>query len=197
MNLPIEHHLLTKAEKLEDIQVVAAHPQALRQCHQWLGRNLPWAELKEVDSNGQGAKLAEQNPTWAAIASEQAAYFYDLEILVENIEDNLDNTTRFWVVGFQETKPSGHDKTAITFTLKKNRPGALFEVLEILKARNIDMSRIISRPSPEDKWNYRFYIDLVGHKEEDIIWEALHLIEKKTKDFRVLGAFPISPLDGQ
>lgn len=195
VNLRIEHHLLSHAKRLDAVKVVAAHPQALRQCRQWLQLNMPWAELKEMDSNAQGAQMAEQHHHWAAIASEQAAFIYRLPKLAINIEDMSDNTTRFWVIGEHITQPSGQDKTAIFFALKDNVPGGLFGVLQILAERKLNMSRIVSRPSPFAKWNYVFFVDIEGHAEDEVVWEACKLIEKKTSHFKLLGAFPLSPLD--
>lgn len=193
VGLAIHHCLLSTNGQLENIKKVVAHQQALGQCEAWLKNNLPWAETEAVDSNALAAKMAQTSPDLAAIASEQAAQLYQLNILESNIEDQEDNTTKFWVIGKDETQPSGEDKTAIIVSMT-NKPGALLDILTCFSQRDINMTRIISRPSTNKKWDYQFFIDVLGHKDDDNLKQALQEVESKVATFKLLGSFPISPL---
>ncbi|NPA71892.1 MAG: prephenate dehydratase [Gammaproteobacteria bacterium] len=191
--LEIHHCLLSKSESVETIKKVAAHPQALGQCEAWLKNNLPWVELVPVDSNALAAKMAKSDMSIAAIASEQAAQLYQLNVLETHIEDQADNTTKFWVLGREATQSSGEDKTAMIVSIS-NKSGALLEVLSCFNERDINMTRIISRPSPDKTWDYQFFIDVLGHQEDDALKAALEALHSKVAYFKLLGSFPISPL---
>lgn len=194
VDLRIHHCLLSKAESLESIKKVVAHPQALGQCRQWLENNMPWAEAEAVSSNALAAKMAQETTELAAIASEEAAQLYQLNVLQKHIEDQHDNTTKFWVLGKESTEPSGEDKTALILSIP-NKAGALLEVLKSFADRQISMTRIISRPSLNRKWDYLFYIDILGHKEESNVLQALNEVAEQAQFFKVLGSFPVSPLE--
>ena len=193
VELAIHHCLLSKSESSESIKKVVAHQQALGQCELWIKNNLPWVEIEAVDSNALAAKMAQSDASIAAIASEQAAQLYQLNILESNIEDQADNTTKFWVLGKEETQPSGDDKTAIIVSMK-NASGALLDVLACFSQRDINMTRIISRPSPDITWDYQFFIDVIGHKDDENLKQALQEVESKVAFFKLLGSFPVSPL---
>ncbi len=194
VDLRIHHCLLSKAESLESIKKVVAHSQALGQCRQWLENNMPWAEAEAVSSNALAAKMAQETTELAAIASEEAAQLYQLNVLQKHIEDQHDNTTKFWVLGKESTEPSGEDKTALILSIP-NKAGALLEVLKSFADRQISMTRIISRPSLNRKWDYLFYIDILGHKEESNVLQALNEVAEQAQFFKVLGSFPVSPLE--
>lgn len=193
VSLQIEHGLLSKAINHESIQKVLAHPQALGQCENWLKNNLPGVVVEAVDSNALAAQMAQKDASLAAIASEQAAYLYGLNILETHIEDQKDNTTKFWVVGKESTEISGDDKTAMILAMP-NKAGALLAVLSSFADRDISMTRIISLPSNETKWDYLFFVDVLGHQKEPLLAEALTEVAAKTTFFKLLGSFPISPL---
>jgi len=193
VEMEIHHCLLSKSPDVESIRKVVAHPQALGQCEEWLKNHLPWVEIEAVDSNALAAKMARENPELAAIASEQAAQLYQLIILEKHIEDSKDNTTKFWVVGREYTQPSGQDKTALILSIP-NKAGALLDILDCFKERNINMTRIVSRPSTDKNWDYLFFIDVLGHKDEEGLKQALTSVEEKAIFFKLLGSFPISPL---
>jgi chorismate mutase/prephenate dehydratase len=194
VELLIHHCLLSKADNPEEIQKVVAHPQALGQCEKWLANNMPWVESEAVSSNAWAAKMAQGDPSIAAIASEEAARLYDLNILQKHIEDQHDNTTKFWVIGREATEPSGEDKTAMILSIP-NKAGALLEVLKSFSDRNISMTRIISRPSHDKKWDYLFFIDVLGHQKEGNVKEALAEVSERALFFKILGSYPVSPLD--
>ena len=193
VSLAIHHCLMSKSTSHENIKKVVAHQQALGQCETWLKNNLPWAEIEAVDSNALAAKMAQEDESLAAIASEQAAQLYQLIILDSNIEDFKDNTTKFWVIGKEDTQPSGEDKTALILSIH-NKAGALLDILESFSKRNINMTRIVSRPSTDKTWDYLFFIDVLGHKDDENVKEALEEVESKAAFYKLLGSFPVSPL---
>jgi len=194
IDLAIHHCLLSKGNDLELIRKVVAHGQALGQCEHWLKNNMPWAELEAVDSNALAAKMAQEDGSLAAIASEQAAILYGLQVIEAHIEDQRDNTTKFWIIGKEGTQPSGEDKTAMIVSIP-NKAGALLELLACFSQRDISMTRIISRPATDRKWDYLFFIDILGHRSEPNVAEALKDVESKAAFFKLLGSFPLSPLE--
>jgi len=193
LELAIHHCLMSKSVSHEGIKKVVAHQQALGQCESWLKNNLPWAEIEAVDSNALAAKMAQSDNTLAAIASEQAAQLYQLIVLDTHIEDFTDNTTKFWVVGKEDTQPSGEDKTALILSIH-NKAGALLDILGCFSQRNINMTRIVSRLSTDKTWDYLFFIDVLGHKDDENLKAALQEVESKAAFYKLLGSFPVSPL---
>jgi chorismate mutase/prephenate dehydratase len=190
VTLPIHHYLLGKAESLEQVTHVYAHPQALAQCRQWLGDQLPSAELVPLNSNSEAARrVAEMGVNTAAIAASTAAEIYGLTVLAHNIEDESDNTTRFLIIGRQDVGPSGVDKTAL-LVATKNKPGALQSLLTPLAQSGISMTRIESRPSRKGIWEYVFFIDIEGHIGDTSVAEALNRLEHESSMFRILGSYP-------
>ncbi len=193
VELAIHHCLLSNSSELKEIKKVVAHRQALGQCEKWIKNNMPWVELEAVASNALAAKLAQQDTTLAAIASKQAAQLYELRVLESYIEDRADNMTKFWVLGKEPTQPSGEDKTAMVVSIK-NHAGALLDILSCFSQRNINMTRIISRPSEDKTWDYLFFIDVLGHQADDNVHQALNEVAQKSVFFKLLGSFPVSPL---
>ena len=142
-----------------------------------------------MSSNAEAARIVSGDPRGAAIAGRVAAEAYGVPVLVANIEDEPDNTTRFLVVGRDAVGPSGDDKTSVMFSFT-NRPGGLFHAIEVFARRGIDMVRIESRPSRLERWNYNFFIDLAGHRDDPDVAEALAELGERTVHLKVLGAFP-------
>lgn len=190
VTLRIHHYLLSKETELSHVHTVYAHPQALAQCRQWLTEELPDAELVPLNSNAEAAKKVASDPNGsAAIAANRAAEIYGLSVLVKNIEDEVDNTTRFLVIGGQNVGPSGVDKTAL-LVATKNKPGALQTLLTPLADSGISMTRIESRPSRKGIWEYVFFIDIEGHINEHPVADALDRLEQESSMFRILGSYP-------
>lgn len=187
--LRIEHNLLSRAGQLQGIERVYAHPQALAQCRQWLSINLPGANQEAASSNAAAAKLAVTDERAAAIASATAAEIYELKILSSNIEDDASNTTRFIVIGDQQSEPSRNDATTLVVSAP-HRPGGLRRMLEPFEAAGISMTRIESRPAREALWNYLFFIDVAGHKDDALLANALSQLSEETRFMRVLGSYP-------
>ncbi len=189
VTLRIHHYLLSKASDLSQLKTVYAHPQALGQCRKWLAQHLPTCELVPMNSNSEAAKNVMSDTSAAAIAANQAADIYDLSVLASNIEDEIDNTTRFLVIGTQDVGPSGSDKTALLVSTK-NKPGALQILLKPLADSGISMTRIESRPARTGIWEYVFFIDVEGHCEDPSLSKALQQLEQESSMCRVLGSYP-------
>jgi len=187
--LRIHHNLLTKEDDLNKIKKVYSHQQSFAQCRQWLDNNLPDVELIDVSSNAAAAEMAAKEKNTAAIAGETAAEIYKLNMLVANIEDEPDNTTRFLIIGQRETPASGEDKTSLLITTA-NRSGALLGILEPFAKNNISMSRIESRPSKSGTWDYVFFVDIDGHENDDDVKKALAELNKAATMVNILGSFP-------
>ncbi|HSS65142.1 MAG TPA: prephenate dehydratase [Gammaproteobacteria bacterium] len=191
VQLRIHHFLMAAQGDRSRIRRVCSHPQSLAQCRKWLDTNLISAERQAVSSNAEAARIAAKDPATAAIAGEVAAELYGLELLARNVEDEPDNTTRFLVIGTQSVARTGNDKTSVMFSAK-NRPGALFELLEAFKKRSVNMTRIESRPSRSGIWEYVFFIDVEGHASDENVSAALDDIDAHASFFKVLGSYPRS-----
>jgi len=187
--LPIHHCLMSASPTLADVARVCSHQQSLAQCRKWLDANLPRIERSPVSSNAEAARIASLDPGVAAIAGRVAAEIYALPVLVANIEDEPDNTTRFLVIGHERVAPSGDDKTAVMFWFR-DRPGGLFQAIEVFARRGMNMTRIESRPSRLQRWTYVFYVDVVGHRDDEQLREALEELAQRTDFCKVIGSFP-------
>lgn len=186
--LRIHHHLLVKDPE-HKIHRVYSHAQSLGQCRLWLDQNYPNIERIAVSSNAEAAKRASQEWGAVAIASEAAAELYQLQQLAINIEDQPDNTTRFLIIGKQNTLSSGDDKTSIMVSAR-NEPGALYQMLEPFHQTGISMTRIESRPAKSGTWNYVFFIDFEGHAADAHIAPVLENLRNISADFKCLGSYP-------
>ncbi|MBO5762815.1 MAG: prephenate dehydratase, partial [Lentisphaeria bacterium] len=188
LNLPIHHQLLGNA-KMEQIHCIYSHPQALAQCRAYLDANFPDVSRIEVTSTSRAAELAAHEQGAAAIAGKAAATLFQLNILAENIEDVPGNTTRFLIIADQETEPTGEDRTSICFILK-DRAGALFDALTPLQEAGVSMSLIESRPLPSSRWEYCFFVDLLGHRKDPVIQKALAELEERCTTLKIFGSYP-------
>ena len=188
LNLPIHHQLLGNGKK-EDLHCIYSHPQALAQCRAYLDANFPGVSRIEVTSTTRAAELAAHEQGAAAIAGESAAKLFQLPILADNIEDIPGNTTRFLIIANQETEPTGNDRTSICFILK-DRAGALFDALAPLQNAGVSMSLIESRPLPASRWEYCFFVDLLGHRKDPVIAKALAELEERCATLKIFGSYP-------
>jgi len=189
VDLRVHHCLLGKATDISGVKKVYAHQQALAQCREWLDANLAGIERIAVSSNAEAARIVAGEKKSAAIASEAAAEIYDINVIVTNIEDEPDNTTRFLVIGKQMPEPSGNDKTSLLLSMP-NKPGALYEVLSPLANHGVSMTRIESRPSRRGMWDYVYFIDFEGHAKEEKVRTALKELAGKTSMLKILGSYP-------
>lgn len=185
----ISHCLLVKSD-ISDIKTIMSHPQALSQCRRFLKEHFRNIEVRPVMSTSLAAKLASGSKDLAAIASIESAQRYGLKIIEENIQDINENYTRFIVIGKETPHATGNDKTSIIVYLQKNRPGALYEILGELAHRNIDLTKIESRPTKKLLGDYLFHIDLRGHIEDALIKETLDKIKSKVGMLKILGSYP-------
>jgi chorismate mutase / prephenate dehydratase len=195
VSLMVRHHLLRKQQGLEDIEVVAAHPQALAQCQEWLSKHLPNAERRPVASNAEGARLAAENANWAALSGERSASIFGLHIVSHAIQDDAYNRTRFCIIALPDTiptpNPSGKDCTSLIVSVP-NKPGAVHDLLVPLKNHGVSMTRFESRPARTGQWEYYFYIDLQGHAQQPHVAAALAELRTLCAYFKLLGSYPAS-----
>lgn len=185
----VRHNLVGSVGNITSITKVLSHQQSLAQCRHWLDKNLPGAEREAVSSNAEAARQVENHGTWVAIAPAAAADIYKLNMLATSIEDEANNTTRFLVLGEHDVPPSGDDKTSLLISAY-NKPGALFHLLKPLADNGISMTRIESRPSRDGLWEYVFFIDIDGHKDDYKVHSALMQLQREAALFRILGAYP-------
>src|SRR6516225_6955576 len=188
--LHIHHNLLANCDQ-QEIRRIYSKPQALSQCRNWLSKNVPHASLHEVASTATAAELAQREPGAAAVASRQAAVRYGLRILFSDIEDSPYNETRFAVIGNQETRRTGKDKTAIMFKIPHN-PGSLVATLNNFKASKLNLTWIESFPAKSAKPEYVFFVDFEGHADEPKVKRALALLERRCEQLAILGSYPMA-----
>jgi len=199
VELRIHQHLLVKeAVAPETITRIYSHEQSLAQCRQWLNTHLPQAERVSVSSNAEAARMVAEgaavggedgSEVVAAIAGDMAAELYQLIRLTEKLEDQPDNTTRFLIIGSQAVPASGNDKTSI-IAATRNKPGALYHLLEPFQRENISLTRVETRPAESGTWAYVFFMDFEGHSDDDTVRSVLQEINDETVELKLLGSYP-------
>lgn len=187
--LPIEHCLISQSP-LEAIKEVRSKDQALGQCRDWLRKHLPNAEIVDVVSTAEAVRTAKATEGVAAVASALSAQRYDVKIQARGIQDRDDNVTRFLVVGKTRAKPlgEGRDKTSLVISLR-DEVGALEKTLQAFARRGINLCKIESRPSRKKAWDYYFFIDLVGHYQDDVVQAALEDLKGHCPLVKWLGSY--------
>ncbi len=191
MTLPIEHHLVgAPGTALAAVTIVKSHPQALAQCRGYLERALPHARLDAALSTAAAVEEASRTPGVAGIGTRRAAELHGGVILAEAIQDEGQNETRFVVLARHDAPPSGDDKTSIAFAVDHDRPGTLIAALRELSDRGLNMTYIQLRPSRRGVGIYVFLIDILGHKTEPAVAEALSALKQRTNFLRILGSYP-------
>ncbi len=189
--LTISHDLLSKSKKLEEIKVVYSHPQPIAQCRGWLRKNIPNARIEECRSTSFAAQKVVDIQDAAAIASSEAARIYNLNVTASRIGDHSNNTTRFLMIGKNETARTGDDKTSVMFAAA-HVPGALYKTLEPIAKSGINMLKLESRPSKHENWNYFFFVDLEGHIEDRKIQDTVSKMKELCLFLKILGSYPRS-----
>ncbi len=189
VKLRVQQNLLSNAGDLSKVMRVYSHAQSLSQCVQWLARHLPTVPRVAVSSNAEAARLAATEPGTAAIAGDIAATIYELAILAPHIEDEPNNTTRFWVLGRQHVAPSGRDETSLVMSAP-NRPGAVHALLEPFAKHGVSMTRFESRPARTGLWEYLFFVDIAGHRNDPSVAAALAELAQKAPFLKLLGSYP-------
>jgi chorismate mutase/prephenate dehydratase len=188
IKLAISHDLLSLSGRLEEITRVVSHPQALAQCRHWLEENLPDIPLVDVASTARAAQMAAEDGSVAAVASEMAATLYGVQVVKHKIEDNPNNFTRFLVIGKKSPPRTGHDKTSVMFSVR-DEPGILYKMLEPFNRRDINLSKIESRPMKSKAWEYIFFLDIDGHIEEEHVRAAIEDLKGYCQLFKGLGSY--------
>jgi len=187
--LDVSHNLLANCAK-DKIRRVYSNPQVFGQCRIWLQKNLPNAELVDVSSTTRAAEIAKKQKNSAAIASLLASKVYGLKIIASGIQDSLHNITRFLVVGKNLAARTGRDKTSLLFSIK-DRVGALYDTLLPFRKYGVNLTKIESRPSKKKPWEYYFFADISGHKDDPKIQKALKELEHKCSYLKILGSYPV------
>ena len=191
IRLQITHYLVGHGP-MANVQRVYSHPQALGQCRNWLVQNLPNAQTIETSSTASSAERAAADPEGAGISTEAAGVQAGVGVLARSIQDHAHNTTRFAVLGRQVAVRTGRDRTGILF-VTQHRPGTLQQVLRQLSERQLNLTRIESRPSRRgtEPWEYFFFVDFDGHPDEPVVADALGAMRDACQTLKVLGAWPI------
>jgi prephenate dehydratase len=200
-DLPIRHCLIAREEiPLERIEVVLSHPQPSAQCARFIRDNLPQAEVRAAPSTAEAVRtVAESEQPWAALGAESAARLYGAAVLRHGVEDEPDNITRFVWVAPEGTTPSGSGpwRTSLVFSeLGEDHPGALVDALQVFSAREINLTRIESRPLRRGLGRYQFFLDIEGGVKDDPLPSAIEALRSKAETVRVLGSWPISASPG-
>jgi len=188
--IPITHHLLSLTGEKEKIKKIYSHPHARAQCREWLNKNMPNIPLYDVSSTAEAAKQASLDEEIAAIASEFAATLYGLKFIAKHIEDYKNNYTRFFILSKNFPNKTGSDKTSIMFSLQ-DKPGALYNALKPFKNANINLTKIESRPAKMRKWEYIFFVDFIGHIEEEKVQKTLDEVKMFCIELVHLGSYPM------
>jgi chorismate mutase/prephenate dehydratase len=189
--LEVSQNLMNKSGRIEDITKIYTHPQVPGQCREWLDKNMSGVPVLNAPSTAKAAEMAADDPTAGAIASETAAVLYGLQIVGKNIQDNTSNYTRFLVIAARSPRKTGRDKTSIMFSIK-DKVGALYAMLAPFAGAGINLTRLDARPSGRKVWDYVFFLDMVGHIEEEKVANAIEQLKKDCLFLKVLGSYPRS-----
>ena len=188
----ISHDLLSRSGRAEDIEKIFSHPQALEQCRKWLRKTFPHVPLVETVSTAKAAQFAAEDPKAAAIANSFAARLYGLKAIESQIEDYLNNYTRFLILSRENSKRTGRDKTSILLSIP-HTPGSLYQVLRPFSAKRINLTKIESRPVKGRSWEYVFFLDFEGHITDARIIETMAELKENVLFLKFLGSYPRSP----
>lgn len=188
VKITIHHNLLAK-EPWEQVKRIYSKPEVFSQCRNWLTSTAKGRDIQPAASTSKAAELAATEPGAGAIGSTMAGELYGLHVLFENIEDNPDNVTRFFVISREGARRTGDDKTAIMFTTA-HKPGALADVLDVFKDNGINLTDIEKRPSKKVNWEYYFFIDAQGHQDDDSMKKAVDEARHHCLQLTVLGSYP-------
>lgn len=191
------HLIAREGIGLEDVEAVLSHPQPLAQCARFLRERLPGIELRSVSSTAAAVRMvSESSRPWAALGARAAAELYECKPLLEGVEDQDDNVTRFvWIAPEGTELPTGDAatwKTSLVFSeLGADHPGALVDALSEFSNRGINLTRIESRPLRQGLGRYMFFCDLEGKEDDPAVAEAIAELRKKAESTRILGSYPV------
>lgn len=187
--LPVHQCLMNSSGRADGFTKIYSHSQSLAQCRGWLNSHYQKVERVAVVSNAEAARLASLEDSAAAIAGRIAAERYALKIVASNIEDEQRNITRFVVIGAHDAGPSGQDRTSLVMTTR-NRPGAINGLLVPFAQHQVSLSRLESRPARSGLWEYLFFVDIEGHKQDENVVKALAEVGAKATFVKILGSYP-------
>jgi len=192
--IPIEHCLIGHPEGLPAIERVYSHPQGLAQCREWLHVNVPNAQLVHTSSTAAAVREARGDSVGAAIGSALASEIHRIPIIAERIQDQSQNETRFVMIGTEDAKPTGTDRTSVAFTLADDdQRGALRRILGIFDDADVNLTRIESRPRRGEPWRYVFLTDAEGHRLDAPVASALEALTAACDSVKMLGSYPRYP----
>ncbi len=190
--LAIEHCLMTQpGADLAKVSVIYSHPQSLGQCRHYLETHFPSVRTEAALSNSEAVAVMMRTERSAAIGPPRAAEIYGARIVERGIEDARNNKTRFVVLAREGVPPTGRDKTSLAFAVAHDRPGTLVSVLHEFSDRQINMTKIESRPSGEELGVYIFLIDIEGHRDDLLVAQALAAVKEQADFFKVFGSYPV------
>ncbi|MGU9977697.1 MAG: prephenate dehydratase [Candidatus Oxydemutatoraceae bacterium WSBS_2016_MAG_OTU14] len=194
IQLHIHHYLFSKCDQMKDVQVIYSHPQPFAQCRQWLNQYASHCEQVPLSSTAAAARKANEEAHSAAICSDSVLQHYkELQSLCKNIEDESNNRTRFLVIGSHAVAPSSCDKTSLLLSTQ-NKPGALAELLKSFARHGVSLTRIESRPAKTSSWDYIFFVDALGHVEQEPMKLVMEELEQQAQFLKFLGSYPCSIL---
>ena len=186
-------HCLIGIGNLNEIDTVYSHPQALGQCRKFIEQH-NMKTIPAYDTAGSVKIVKELNKkNCACIASKTASSIYDMPVIAENIANNLNNHTRFLILAKKKAQETGNDKTSIIFSIK-HEPGSLYRIIENFHKNNVNLTKIESRPTKTNTWEYNFYVDFEGHEQNTQIAEMLDKIKQETLFMKILGSYPSAKL---
>jgi prephenate dehydratase len=178
---------------LADVETVVSFPDALAQCQRFFATRLPGVEVAAANSTAEAVQTVavDRPPGTAALGSTLAAKLYGLDVLASEIDDNTGNATRFVVVAPAGVPPpTGHDKTSIVCFQHADRPGSLHGILGQFTARNINLTKLESRPTKHTLGDYCFIIDLEGHVDDEVVADCLRDLHAQLANVKFLGSYP-------
>ena len=188
------HHCLIGTGSLADIDIVYSHPQALGQCRQFIQEN-SLETIPTYDTAGSVKIIRGLNENnVACIASKKAGKIFDVPVIQEGIEDNINNYTRFLVFSKEKNDKTENSKTSIIFSVK-HETGALYQIINEFYQQKINLTKIESRPNKNTAWEYNFYVDFEGHQDDSSIKDMLKKLRDNSTFLKILGSYPIAKLD--
>jgi prephenate dehydratase len=194
IDLPVSLNLCAPpGVALADVASVVSFPHAIAQCRGWLGKKLSAAETRASHSTSDAAREVSRSKRrdQAAICNALAAELYGLEVLATDIEDHPENETRFVLVGRGIPAPTGHDKTSIVCFQRTDRPGSLLGILQEFAARDVNLTKLESRPTKQGLGDYCFFIDCEGHVADELVADTLRNLHAKQGEVKFLGSYPV------
>ncbi len=185
----INHNLLSMTGDKNDIKSIYSHPQALAQCRDYIDKNFPNVDIHEIDSTSKAALKAQGDKSVVAIGSKLCEVIYNLKVVERSIQDSSSNLTRFLIIGKDQVEPTSDDKTSMMFSVM-HESGTLYSALEVFNSASINMSKIESRPSKRIAWEYLFFVDIDGHRNDSKICEVIDKLKSKLPLVKILGSYP-------